>query len=298
MLPSRIATWSRSTKLRLLPLLLMAAACKGDDMPVRRFETKSPEQQLQDAAAALGGRRHNALPPSNWGKSFTTPNPSAENQLVRVALPQSRDLTLFLQPARDSTNGLPERIIDYRVTVGTGGIAVTQSWIPCPVYGVVRHFVADLLEVTVIAPSASVGHPTLVAANAALGRPSDVIEAGSQVGFKSNVSPTPAEMAAFVTKRPTAHGWINVGPGTAFQPLIRIPAYATKMRVEVYNPSGVADANMVTYAIGANGGSFAVEQPLSVFATPQPLAPDAVLMAFRNDGASLYSILVNFDVQF
>lgn len=266
----------------------------------RAFKPLSAEDELRAAAAGVGARQSHGLPPSNWGKSFTSPNVNTENQLVRVTLPQSRDLTLYLQPARDASNGLPEvSIVDYKVSIGTGGVAVVQTFIPCPVFGVVRHFTADVIEVSVLTPSASPGHPTLVAANVALGRPSDVIEAGSQVGLKGVASPTPAQMASFLTIRPTAHGWITVSPGTAFQPLIRVPQFATHMQVEIYNPLAVADADMQLWGITPTGGESVVHQLVSAYAQPLPLPPQFALFNFRNnDAANSYQILVNFLINF
>ena len=237
----------------------------------------------------------------NWGRSVVSTSPGAENQLVRVALPRSEDLTLYLQPAREK-NGLPStgRLVSYRVTIGTGGIAVTQTWIPCPQFGVVRHFVADLLEVTVTTPiGASAAFPLSLSANSAIGRPSALMEAGSQVGSKNNNSPTLAEMASYLTKAPTANGWIGVSPGTGFQPLIRIPTFATRMEVEIYNPSGVADADMQLWGITPNGSESVIHQLVSTYADPQPIGPEFCLFNFRNnDAANTYFVLVNFTIGF
>lgn len=265
----------------------------------RAFKPQSAEDELRAAAAGVGGRQHGNLPPSNWGKSFTSQSANAENQLVRVRLPHSADLTLFLQPLREQS-GLPAAAtIDYRVTVGTGGIAVVQSWIPCPVFGLVRHFVADTLEVTAITPGAAPATPRSVAANAALGRPSAISETGSQVGNKGAASPTAAEMATYLTTRPIAHSWITVPPGTAAQPLIRVPPFATHMQVEVYNPLAVADADMQLWGITPSGGESVVHQLVSAYALGQPLPPDFALFNFRNnDAANSYRVLVTFRIEF
>lgn len=256
----------------------------------------SAEDELRAAAAGVGKRQSANLPPSNWGKSFTSRSSDVENQLVRVQLPRSADLTLYLQPMMQ--DGLPVVPVDYHVTIGTGGIAVADQWVPCPVFGAVRHYVADVLEVSVITPGASVA-PRIVAANAGLGRPNDALETGSQVGFKGASSPTAAEMAKYLSIRPIAHGWITVAPGTGFQPLIRVPRFATTMQVEVYNPLAVADADMQLWGITPNGGESVVHQLVSAYALPQPLPPDFSLFNFRNnDAANSYSILVTFGVKF
>lgn len=255
----------------------------------RAFKPMSAEDELRLAAAGVGGRKSAGLPPSNWGKSFTSRNDSVENQLVRVQLPRSTDLTLYLQPMR-GLNGLPSVDVDYHVTVGTGGIALLSQWVPAPVYGAARHYVADVLEVSVITPGATV-IPRIVAANAALGRLNTVVEPGGHVGTSTTPFSVPASaMANLLTKRPDSHAWSQVEPGTC--QLFRIPPFATHVQMRVRANNGAADSEMIVFGVGTTGGG-AIEGLVSDFALPTPMAPDIPIYGVQCTNANP---LVHFDV--
>jgi hypothetical protein len=236
------------------------------------------------------------LPKPNWGKSFSSQGSNAENQLVRVVLSRSHDITLYLQPLREA-DGIPVVTVDYHVSIGSGGIAVVNSWIPAPVFGVARHFVADTIEVSVVTPGAAPAAPRIVAANAAIGRPSDALEPGGRVGLITAVTPTRAEMASYLTKRPDTHSWVRVDPGAgAVRVLIRVPMFATHMQIQVANNTGVAAAEQVVNKVAPSGGISVQPQVVGDYATMQPVPPDSALIQLRNTnaGAATFDALVTF----
>ena len=202
---------------------------------------------------------------------------------MRVQLPQSRDLTLFLQPMRDAGNGLPIVPVDYRVSVGTGGVAVVSAWVPAGCVGAVRHYVADTLEVSVITPGAAPATPRIVAANAALGRPTVVFEPGGHVGSYT-VGIAATAMPNLLTSRPDTHSYVRVDPSP--KQLFRIPAFATHMQLRVRANTGVADADMQVFGVTPNGGITVSGTPVGDWIlTPQPLPPDIVLISIVNADA-------------
>lgn len=220
----------------------------------------------------------------NWGRSFSSKGSNVENQLVRLVLPQAHDLTLYLQPLRESADGLPASFIsNYHVTVGTGGIALVNSWIPVPVVGVVRHFVADTIDVTAVTPGASATSPRIVGANVAIGRPSPVLEVGVFLATIGGSSPTRAEMATFLTQSGDANQQ-QIAAG--INSLFRVPPYATHLEIVVTNKSAaILDTEMQVSFISPNGGTSAATALVSDFASPQPVPPLASLIKITNAAA-------------
>jgi hypothetical protein len=226
----------------------------------------------------------------NWGKSFVSGSPSAQNQLVRVQLPHSRDFTLYLQPMRN-TNGTPAAVVNYHVTVGTGGIALVSSFVPVPLVGVARHYVADTLEVSVITPGGAPTTPRIVAANAALGRPSEVFEPGGRVGTSATLGVPIASMPGLLTNRPDENSWTRVDPGT--NQIIRIPPFATHLEIRTRANNGAAASEMQVYGVGATGGFTINNTLVGDYAVPRPLDPEDCLIAIVNTNINP---LIHFDV--
>ena len=238
-----------------------------------------------------------AVSKSQWGRSFVSTNSNVENQLVRVRLPQPRDVTLYLQPLRDVATGLPvSAVATYKITIGSGGIALVNTWIPAPQVGVARHFVSDAVDVTAIVTGSSTRS---IAANLALGTPYDAIEAGPNVDDNpSGVAIPVAKMQEYLTKRPSGFSWKQVDPGT--DPLFRIPPFATHVQIRVRANNGAAASEMLVFHITPTGGYSINSTFVGDYATPQPLNPDGVLLALRCTNANPlihYDALVTFTVK-
>lgn len=160
-----------------------------------------------------------------WGRSFQVPAPfqAQTHQLVRLQLPQSQDITLYLQGIDYSGAG-PQRMT-YNVSVGSGGIAIVERRVQAAALGVVRHFVADSLTVEAVlpvSPSFANGQQARIAACAALGSPVVSVETGS-------ASDVPPIANSIRRTQDEAVGWFSVFFGTP--QYVRVPQWATGVRI-------------------------------------------------------------------
>lgn len=232
---------------------------------------------------------------SNWGRSFVSANSEVENQLVRVRLPQPRDLTLYLQPLRQADTGLPtSAVVTYRVTIGSGGIALVNAWIPTPQVGLARHFVADAIDVTAVVPGVN---RRSVAANVAIGTPYEAVEPAAYMGFEPIGAVLTARLPEFLTARGQSFTWRQIDPGNDY--FFRIPPFATHFQIRTRLNNGAAAGEMQVFSVGPTGGVGAVGL-VSDFSLVTPLEPNAVMLSLRCTNANPlthYDALVTFTVK-
>lgn len=203
-----------------------------------------------------------------WGRAAVSspPNGVIEQQLVRLQLPHAQDVAIAFQGMRGAAEALPA---GYRVTVGSGGIALYDGQLYVPAVGLTQHYFAD--TVTVIGTMPAIGivsNPRRIAACAGLG----VTRQGSQVGgFVSSIA-TPGNVPnGLGTVEPSAWGWRLVATGN--NALFRVPLWATSLAIQTKAISGAVAAEMQVREVSFTGGVLIGTRTVSDFATPQALDP-------------------------
>ena len=209
--------------------------------------------------------------PPNWGRSFPASRADGPPvELVRVELPTSTDLTLYVGDPFTSMFLWPN-FNPFTITWGNGGtsrdIELVQS-----VRGTVLHFVSSRLVVrskNFVSDDVPTDQFNLVrvSAMAAIGRPSPT----TRVLFNND------------------HSNDNVVAGEAPK-AFELSPWAESVRI-VCTPAGPpANLDLVTVAQGnrmpAGDTAFSVGRPVSEYATPMPLHPMANILIMENTNPS------------
>jgi hypothetical protein len=264
---------------------------------------------LQPLAAAL----QRSVPPQ-WGRSFTVPNLGQGEQaaqLVRITLDRPQDVVLYLDGLYQSGGGYAGRVAThYTIAVGCGGISLLNEELWVPAVGKALHYTADHVEVVARVNGQSgvsgAGELVRVAAAAALGRPSVSYRTGDFIFSLVNpgllIPPNNA-----LTKSPAVIGWFSVNQ-TTFS-FVRVPPFATRMRVQPQLNAGNANADVSVRMVDAWGDQLPTGLPLQHPTAPttdlndwtdfHELTPNAMYIAFYSSVggvAGVGKVLVEFEV--
>jgi hypothetical protein len=262
---------SRSAALPLLiaAALVFLAVLRGDSMGVPR-----------------------KIPPQ-WGTSYSQIGPAGAStkQLVRVRLERPQDITVYLEGALQSDAGsfIGPVPVQYRVSIGSGGVAIEQGYVYAPAVGVARHFVADAVDVDV-APAALVApYSRRVAAMCALGRPIESQRVGD-MAFQTVAPGVFSPPANGWSVAPASVGWTTVGNGVFSW--FRVPTYATQVMMQVGEFVGGAVATDMLVREEDFSGDFGPFQPpnpnptgiqrtVADYAAWQSIAPQTAYLRMR-----------------
>lgn len=249
--------------MRFVALCIAAAIGCGDAHAEHHHETAAESCTEETVTEPVS--------PSQWGRSVTLPIPvgTQRSQIARVHLPRPCDLSVYLsgQYVQSGTSAQQSATwLTYRVTVGSGGVALFNGQLPAAAAGTVRHFVADSIEVNaeVRAQPTPAGNTVRVFGCVAIGRPSVVHEPGALL--QTTAGPI---TSAMMWLEPVQNvGWVSLAGGNK---LFRVPPWATKVQVQV---SGVA-ANTVTVQELSSGGTVQVSRTADNYALFQPFDAQA-----------------------
>jgi hypothetical protein len=222
--------------------------------------------------ATFRGNMATKIPPQ-WGSSVLQPlpapgagtSPGTEKRLVHLRFDRAQDITVYLQGAlmSDGGNYTAPATAQYRVSVGSGGVAIEQGNTLVPAVGVARHFVTDAVDVEVRL-SAFAGASRMLAATAAFGRPVVSYRIADMIA-QNLTAQLPGPNAWSVP--PTLNGWTGVNDTT--YTWFRVPTYATRARMQVAALSGGATAaNFTVTELDWSADFYPIQQP-----NPSPTGP-------------------------
>lgn len=229
-----------------------------------------------------------------WGRSFQVPAPfqPQTHQLVRLQLPQSQDITLYLQ-GLDYSGAGPQRMT-YNVAIGSGGISIVERRVQAPAVGVVRHFVADSVTVEAVLPTSpnyANGQQARIAACAALGSPSRTVEMGA-------ATDVPPVANSFRRTQDDTVGWVSVFSGTA--QYVRVPQWATGVRIAGVPQNFTDRSKMLIYEYDVNLAVNSTHRTVDEYGDSfTPFDLDTIWLGiYCTDGApgAVFRALVQFEV--
>lgn len=233
--------------------------------------------------------------PPQWGTSFQQAGPAGTTtkQLVRVRLDRPQDITVYLAGAMqsDANSFIGPVPTQYRVSIGSGGVALEQGYLYAPAVGVARHFVADAIDVDVTPPALVAPFTRSVAALCALGRPID----SHRVGDMAFVTVAPGVFNPPPngwTVTPQSIGWTGVNNATFSW--FRVPTYATSVMIQAGEFAGGATATDILVREEDFSGDFGPFQPpnpsptgvqrtVADYATWQSIAPQTAYLRVRSN---------------
>jgi hypothetical protein len=229
-----------------------------------------------------------------WGKSFNLKAPFGDqtSQVVRLKFDAPRDITAYLEGQSSVPNNWAKRM-EYRVSVGLGGIAVFDGKIVTPAVGCARHWVADTLNIDalVAAYPTNDGSQVRTAAAAGYGTPFLSYEAAGYCGVYPGGATNPAHAIPGITTEPTYYGFVHVTDAGLF----RVPMFGTRMKVTT---TQLVTADMRVQYVTAPG-LLLEELPLGAFDEFQPIDPNAWWIVIRNIAAvgGAFDAMVTFEKQ-
>lgn len=235
------------------------------------------------------GQRQRSRNAPQWGRSFNVPIPASvqRSRVASVHLPHAQDVAIYLQ---GQTTEATATWITYQLSVGSGGISVFNGQVTVPAVGVVRHFVADTVDVdanmrAVVSPA---GNHVRVAGCVGLGRPSLVYETGALVATLAAAQPVTGLMSPHQINNT---GWVHVDAND--RQVFLVPPWATRLNVQVANPSGAAATQLVKEHSAA--GTLLQTRTAADYENYQPLDSDTWLIVLEATGGDSWDGLVTFE---
>lgn len=247
-----------------------------------------------------------------WGRSFSTQQTTAaqSSQMVRLQFAKPQDVTLYLQGLyMNNAGSIGQFATKYAVTVGCGGIAIVNEDIWVPAVGRALHYTTDRIEVigTISDSSGAAlgpGSTVRLGAGVSPGRPNVSYRTGDFLYSKSAGLLPPANA---LTAPPVKLGWFSViQTNTAW---IRVPQWATRMRVTSKLDVGFTTAQVNVYEVDSFGDLVPLAVPLLHPTAPvttldnwtdwHVLAPNVQLVGFNaiaGGAGGVGSVLVEFEI--
>ncbi|HKT94682.1 MAG TPA: hypothetical protein VJS18_21160 [Paraburkholderia sp.] len=227
-----------------------------------------------------------------WGRSFnlTVPNVAQRTRVASVQLPRAMDVSIYLEGQLTESSAT---WLTYQVSVGSGGISVFNGTVPAPAVGVVRHFVANTVDVdaNIRAITTPAGAHVRVAGCVGLGRPSLIYEPGVIITTLGPGAPTTG-LKDFYNPGSVAVGWTHVD--AADRRVFLVPPWTTRMKVAVNNVSGGVAADQIVDEYTA-AGTFRHRSSAAEFADFRALDPQTWLVILDAGAGISWEALVQFE---